>query len=93
MRKVLTTYGNPNLSTPAEYEIGIEETDTGKHYVKVHFTAKKAWKRTINEYEIDKAKELVTLIVRRTKTKDFPFEDGHGVSQWKPFDPTVEIDF
>ena len=93
MRTVNTTFGNPNLSNPVQYHIGVAESEQpGRWYVKVQF-GNGSWFRTKREYDADKAKGLVAAIAKHTKNRDFPFEDKHGETMFQKYDPNVEIDF
>jgi hypothetical protein len=92
VRTVNTTFGNPNLQNPVQYQIGVTEAESGQYYVKVQFS-NGSWFRTKREYDADKAKGLVAAITKHTKNKDFPFENAHGEAMFTKYDPTVTIDF
>ena len=92
MRTVNTTFGNPNLSTPVQYKIGVIKAESGQYYVKVQF-GNGNWFRTRREYEEDKAKGLGVQIAKHTKNADFPFDDHHGESMFTKYNPYVPIKF
>ena len=92
MRTVKTTYGNPKLKAPVEYQIGIEQAESGRFYVKVQF-ANKSWFRTDREYSEDRAKGIVVSIAKHTRNQDFPYNDKHGQRRFFPYNPDTEVDF
>ena len=92
MRTIKTTYGKDTIKEPVEYQIGIQQSESGRFYVKVQF-ANKRWFRTEREYGEDRAKGLLTSIVKHTKNKDFPYNDLHGQRMFFSYDPELDVDF